>query len=1014
VNIIEAGNNELVFADYSDLLAKILQVLQSQSPQDLFKVSSDGQRLCIDVDAVASQVAKLQVNNPLGACANSAKAATVNFSPGFKENFPHKIQEIAAYVQQLLNDASAQQQPSTSPQEFVKNLVTDLQTFKGSKPNLDLTYPFHSYQGLEKQRLTFPDQTTKGKEILKFHKLTISVQKTREFNQQLREGLERYIKVQFAGISEEERDELDYVLEDLHKEQDNPEQDFYQLKRIIDTETLGKLKKQAQINYLEFLYENVNTGNSRINTEAALYLQDTIRRLRLIEEYINDSSKADGDYLVNYAGISLNYRDIFSRAEAYDMLPIIPKIEGYLGETTDEQRGEIQFIFGLKLKFDGKVQAYGGKTVFEYYLNLLDPESEEHKAALADSLKKETFAKKVLKILFLYYILFACPVNISTDSTHQNSPLSYNPIPMFDQKVMEVLKRDDDAAKKSLFVRIIKGFEKVNVLNKITKLKALLIKVINYESLFTTREYPQHISVSKGILEQDSDNIIRLSTFFKPILKNPKEVIKYIYIGEANVNKNPLCSLPAKITISDVRYAACEDKQTFDMEYDTGRISALPVLLLPLKNKKCQEIYSQTLIKRKVVLLPYRWEENRLESHEVFIYQFTFSLLAYICLDVLLSKQSKLFIPILRIHLHNKEDDAPVEKFMVSFSRVLSHLLNEKHRSNSQGIDISDFSDKAKFKIPNFLSSLYSVLPKKFTFTNPLDAPQQVDKLAIIIVSSRESDRRWGSNQKLSNLMGEILVLSSENNAVRVQLLKTFSDNYEHQQMFRQPDVVIDEVAKLYRRGYRHFIYIAKAPYSSTLHMTQTEDDDRLFFLSKEIIQSFKAEHDDIKIYPMFFDKYYAIRLKELGVTSLYIQDTAELTNLVDDPSQKSVVFLNLFNGITVGNKQERNYHGVISYATLVKVYEGILNDEDIYKGLIFKGKLKDEILLYLTLFHFSRYEKAKDINLKLDPYENLIGDDSVGALSLLNHMRGKAVFNSLAFLTEVKKVLNVRYSNPK
>ncbi|WP_202048615.1 MULTISPECIES: hypothetical protein [Tolypothrix] len=61
-------------------------------------------------------------------------------------------------------------------------------------------------------------------------------------------------------------------------------------------------------------------------------------------------------------------------------------------------------------------------------------------------------------------------------------------------------------------------------------------------------------------------------------------------------------------------------------------------------------------------------------------------------------------------------------------------------------------------------------------------------------------------------------------------------------------------------------------------------------------------------------------------------------------------------------------------------------------------------------MFHFSRYEKAKDINLKLDPYDNLIGENSVGLLSLFSHMRGQVDFNSLAFLTEVKKILNVQF----
>jgi hypothetical protein len=166
----------------------------------------------------------------------------------------------------------------------------------------------------------------------------------------------------------------------------------------------------------------------------------------------------------------------------------------------------------------------------------------------------------------------------------------------------------------------------------------------------------------------------------------------------------------------------------------------------------------------------------------------------------------------------------------------------------------------------------------------------------------------------------------------------------------------------------------------------------------------------------MFFDKYYAVKLedkdKDKGIepSSLYIQDTVELTNLLEDPSKKSVVFFNLFNGMKVGKDEERYYRGVISYATLLNIYQGILDDEDIHKGLIFDGSLKDDILQYLTLFHFSRYQKAdKKIHIKLDPYENLIGDKSVGKLSLLNHIRGKGEFNSLAFLTLVRTVLNAK-----
>ncbi len=1004
MNSLESGNNDLVNVDYSDLLDQILQVLKNPQHQNLFKISDDKQRVLIGINDVANQVASLRINSPLGAYSNGAKTATVNFSPGFAAKFPKQIEEIEACLQQLLT--SQVEQKSLSIQQFVENLATDLESFKGNSSKLNFSYPFSDYKNLQKQRLTVSGKSEKGKELLRFHKLTISVQKTKEFSEQVRAGLEKYIKAEFGDKSETEREELSYILDDLYQDKDKSESDFYKLREIIDRQTLGKLKKQAQINYLEFLQENLKVDTSN-NAQAAVYLQDTIRRLRLVDDYINDINKADGDYLVNYAGVDINYRDIFSRGEAFDSLPIIPKVEGYLGETKDEEKGEIQFIFGLKLKFDGKVQAYGGKNVFEYYLNLLNPDSKEHKEELNDVLKKKTFARKVLRIVFLYYLMFAYRPNPATGESNPNWELEYNPIPGFDEKVIPILKGDDDEAKRKLFRGILKGFEKYNIYNKVKILKQSLSNLIQSKRNFPTREYPLHISVGKSILERDIDEINDSNTFFKPVLRgNPKQLLKYISIGEANTKTNTLCSLPAKITVSDIHYASSDEQQSFNMEYDIKNVRALPILFLPFADSKCQDIYKKDLKQRKLILFPYRLEDSQLESHKLFVYNFTFSLLSYMSLKVLLHEQKPLFIPILRLHLHNKDEDAPIEKSIVSLSKSLSHLLNEEHRSNAQGVDIRSL----KYKLPNVFSSLYSVLPKKFSFNDASESPKILDKLAIIIVSSRESDRNWRSSQKISNVMGEILGFTCQNGAVKVKLIKTFSDNYQQQQLFSHPTVIIDQVAQLYQKGYRRFIYIAKAPYTSSLYMTQKEEDDGLFFMSKEVIRALKSTHDNIKIYPMFFDKYYASNLGEqIKINSLYIQDTVELANIVDDPSKKSIVFFNLFNGFKIQNGPERNYNGVISYATFANIYKGILDDEDIYRGLIFNGDLKNEILNLLTLFHFSRYEKAKDISLKLNPYENLIGDDSVGALSLFNHMRGRSLFNLLAFLTEVKKILNVR-----
>jgi hypothetical protein len=992
-------NPDLANVDYTDLLAKILLVLQKPY-QQIFKISDDNNRLRINIDQVANEVANLQVENPLGASGNSVRSATVNISPGSEQNFRTQIHAIKDRVKKLLTSSLGN---SESIEEFVSKLITDLQTFKGTTSKLDFTYTFPPYNNLQKQRLTFNNKNPENRELLKVHKLTISVQKTHDFEAELRRGLEHHIRVKFAGANAEEKQDLEYILEDLEKDKNS---DIFRLRDVVNKETLGKLKKQAQINYLEFLLENINTKTSNLNAAGAIYLEDLIRRLRLIETYINDSNKADGDYLVNYAGVSVNYKDAFSRGEAFDKLPIIPIVEGFLGETKDENRGEIQFVFGLKLKFDGKVHTNGGRNVFDDRLNILNPDSQEHKDALADPLQRESFPKKVLQIAFLYYFLFASPHNPKSNNYVLNDELKYDPLEAFEKKVIHKLQGSDETAKEQLLRNIYKYLQEFNIQFKINRLKGVLQNLLKRKTSFPTREYPVHISVKNGILEEDTQNIFNNNTLFKPVVrKNYKEVLKYISLGKPNTETNSLCTLPAKVTINDIHFFATEDQETFNMEYDLNAIRALPVIFAPLDDPRCLSIYSQHFKTRQLLLFPYRLEDKKLEPPQAFVYKFTYGLLAYICLELLLEKQKRLFVPILRLHLNTKDDDAPIEKFIVSLSAVLSHLFNETHRANEQGIDIRNLTHK----IPNTMSSLYSVLPKKFTFNGSSKSPQ-LDKLAIIIVSSRESDSQWSGSAKISNLMGEIICVNMKNGEIKFQLPTTFSDNCDNQEMFTNPSVIIDKVTELYNWGYKHIVYIAKAPYTSTLHLTQTEDNDGLFFMSRDVIRGLKSEYHDLKIYPMFFDKYYAVRLEDIAASSLYIQDTVELTKLLEDPSKKSVVFFNLFNGMKVGKEEERYYRGVISYATLLNSYKGILDDEDIHKGLIFDGLLKDDILQYLTLFHFSRYQKAdKQIHIKLDPYDNLIGDKSVGKLSLLNHFKGKGEFNSLAFLTLVRKVLNAK-----
>ncbi len=994
VNSLEQGDSELVSVDYSDLLENILQTLRGQNP---FRIAENGQRLAIDIDAVASHVASLPIQNPLSS-PNGVRSATINFAPGFRDNFPNKIREIRDCLTQLL-ESSLGSNPSI--EEFVTGLVTPLESFQGNPTGLGLTYTFNRPSpNLQKQKLCLDSNRPGSASLLKFHKLTIKVREIDRFPEYLKKGLENHIDRQITFDSESDREELhDTIQEKIDYEYS----DFNRLKRIVDTETLGKLKKEAKIRYLEYLRDNIDNKDS----VGFIYLQDLIRRLRLIEDFINQE-RPDDYYEVNYAGAKINYKDVFSRSEVLDSLPIIPIVTGNLGESTDTNEGERQFIFGLKMKFGNPVETHKGLEVFEYNLNLLDPDSDEHRQELE---RKPNFGAKVLKLALLYFFVFASRSNPEAPDYNPYSELEYDPISNFDSKVINVLRGSEESEKRKLFLKLLEGFNKFKVRVKINVLRDLLRGFIKNQTILPTRTYPIQISVRRGILETDENRILNDIFFREVVQRNPKECLRYISIAEAHVDRNAVCQLPASITIEDIRYFSTEERQEFRMEYDIRGVNTLPVMWVP---ESCTNAYKNHFMRdRKLLLFRYnnrRLEENGFNSNQGFLYRFTISLLAYICLKILLDAAKKrLFVPMVRLHEGTHQKPAPSEKFMAHLSKTLCHLLNEKHRCNSQGFRVQDANT---FKVKNGLSSLYSVLPKKFRFTDTSDTPT-LDKLAIIIVSSLESDARTGNRKRenrISNLVGEAIgITRQQDGAIRLYIIKTFSDNYSNRRLYEDPPILIDTVNNLYEQGYRHFLYVAQAPFTSNLNITQSEDDDSLYFMSPKLINNLKRNRDDIQIYPVFFDKYYVRKAVEPKATSFYIQDTKELLNVAKDSTQQAVVFFNLFNGISVGKGDDRFYNGVISYSTLLNIYPGILDDKYIRSGLIDDDSmLKNDILQYLTLFHFSRFEKTSDISLKLDPYENIIGEESFSKLSVFNHIRGEVGFNSLAFLSEVKKALNV------
>ncbi|MGL5062473.1 MAG: hypothetical protein ACRC62_21045 [Microcoleus sp.] len=1013
MNILKIEDSDLIPVDYGDLLDKILEVLPDKNP---FTIADDRPCLSIDIDAIAADIAKLPVQPPLGDLESQADCATVNFTAEVATRFCNQIREIEIILRHHLQSILGE---SAAIEKFAASLTSPLESLKGSGIQLGFKYDFDKkHSKLQKQKLTLQSSGSSSDSLLKFHKVTVAVKNTDIFAVELQRGLENYINEK--AESEVDRAQLHRLLEEMVKDKNS---DFHRLVRSLDRETLGVLKKAAIITYLEYILHNI--AADRTSDRACIYLQDLIRRLRLMETYLKDSTKLDSDYSVNYQGVRVNYREMFARSNAWDELPIIPIIAGNLGETTDDLTGDRHLIFGLKLKFGNPVISLDGDSLLDCNLQLLNPDSNEHLAALEEVPEHEAFFRKLLKIVFLYYVIFASRSNPLATNYQAELELDYNPIASFEQKVLPVLQSADCKAKQELFRNFIKGFQQFNVQYKIDRLKSFLQDFVRAETILQPRTESGCIALDR-ILLKNIDNILKTGDFFQEIVRrNPQATQQYISAIQQNAKQQTICELSVNITLEDVRYFAKDESQNFSLEYNIKGIHALPVLWIP-QAERSNKIYRQSF-QHKLVVFPYDCRrldsKGGLKTAPAFNYKFTAVLLSYICLRILLEKApNNTVVPMLRLHEGDRSHPSHSEKFMAHLSKTLCHILSAKNRSNSQGFRIRE--SWSGFTIRNGLSSLYSILPKKFRFNN-LQLSPELDNLAIIAVSIRDSDTRndrgdfLGNNYALQTgcanasltgkacLLGEVTgIRRCEDGSIQVGILKTFSANYSIQQLYTEPSILENIVTQLYDRGYRNFACISQVPDSSSLHLTQNEAGEKLFLMSKQIARTLKGERQDIKIYPMFFDKYYTCCTQKHKIESFYIQNPAELQALAGS-SKPATVFFNLFNGIQVNAGENNFYNGAIFYGTLLNTYEGVLDDRDIREGLIDGSEIKDTLLHYLTIFHFSRYEARQQISLKIDPFDRIIGDDLVGVLSEFSHAGGSAMFNSLAFLNEVRDVLD-------
>lgn len=990
MNILTQRSDDLGEMRHSPILTAVETVLRQQT---LFTRDVSG-RLWIGADAVARAVvgAKKWSERELLKLPRDTHASvcTLNMTPEERDAMRQGTHQIARQIQDQL--ATYGQRESRQPHEIL-DLHSGPPTTTSPFGRLDAS-EYKSELGRRatatRKRLTFKHPASgRRAPLMRWHKLTLTVEVPQQMTAHMAEAIGHYLLQQWKQVTADEREDLEELLEDQVKA---PDSELAQLTRGLQTETIGQVKKEALLHYLIFL------GQQLAETDPARgLLREIVRRLRRFQAWLRRPDKADVDYEITLGGETLNLRTLFAQANAWDPLPVIPIIDGYIGETTNWQTTEQQHIFGIKMKLNGEVARFKKVSSFTYHLDVLRGRFDPTPT------RRARFAA-------LYFAVFADPGNTKFD-----------PGTTLESDILPRLRTQnaDAAGEQVVLDEIVARCEGAQIDPLVRSLRRLLQRT----TIMPTSTIDVQIALGTGIVDTTRTRVLREGRVLHDVLTPDKKAyLGYVTVGEPRTSEDNLFKLRAEIRIEDVPcYENDGVPEPVELRYNAAGYRTLPVFLTTGRPNLGG---ADTPATPGVVVNCQLDEEVKAMAQHTpgawFIYRYTFTLVTYLALHELTRRYHEpLFISIVRSHQYVEDEEKPgdPEGFIAMLGKLLAQVLSQDHPANSQGLvrPAKPGAPVERWKLRNAAASLYTPLPKIFQLPTPVE--MAIPKLAILVVSARESDRvREQPDGRWMTLVGEVIKIEQQTpDTVQVGRAATIGGTYPETELYSRPTAILDAIHNLYMEGFRHILYVAQAPYSSVLHLTRGEDREGLYFMSHPIIEAALHGKDDLRIYPIFRDHYHAMKISAPGATALYIQDTLDLTRVVDSPGgpQQMVVFLNLFSGQAgVGRKEaDGSYNGVVSYATLLNMYGGVLDDNHLRAALINDAEganpLKDTIVRYLTLFHLSRYEVAgSKVNLKLDPYSDIIGDESIGKRTVQAHMVEKLRFNFLAFLGEVRNVV--------
>jgi len=793
---------------------------------------------------------------------------------------------------------------------------------------------------------------------------------------------------------------------------------------VFEENAYGKIRRTYACSVLEKMATKLDA-----NSPAIPYIRRVSDFNELVQGTLPNSGLSTNDLVVEFPNVngkgvmSFDLMTEFSQAHTLNTLPFWFSFSELLSEvaTTDS----VTTSLGQHFKMNGNVPSEGFGSVFEFNVNKLTTMASEIKTAQGQKFPSEFAIRKVLRVAILYYVVFSNYFN-----QLGNVVDNYNE---FRDKLAKLVAKKVNL--NIILAKIATGLNNITTLTNNRAIRADFKKLVQSRKLDDVPPKEKiYLTISGEILNntagmEDGEPIVPLSSQqYNTVYLKYLKVTRH-YDGDSHA----LIKEPIHITES-LRYLItppqASSPQKREMVRDINR-NVLGVLFTPKDNKMGYFILPFENLTKLVIYYDRQQISSTQDDYLTGLARLIYVLLVYGVFKAVerLERQYQQSIGattddnlkpakrtmLLMLSLYSTQlltDETREHKhFTHDAHKAIEHLIKQYLPTKSQGFQLRQSkmwddwvirggsqankgaADKhiqqelnKDYRAANIIEGLSSGLDALWR----LPAKPSLEKIALMIVTSRACDKTRQSTTGVRKVMyGEIHRFEYETNEnpqrgvahfYRHQPVQAFCDDMDTADSFKKPAVLFNTIRQLHQEGFDDVIIVTKVPFTRRIRMTIEEESS---YTKPEILHALNQEMPKVRIYPLFTQKSYGMRLRpKKPKQPMFLPHDPNYDEPLPDGDDKSTLFraASVLTNRVVGKEDDRTHSGITDY--LFRWYPETVSIQSEAMATLRHPQTQACLHEILRFLHASAYEQflktqgnEKPLEAKLDALDTIIGD---------------------------------------